>query len=189
MIQILICAGDSSLICYGDSGAHIKVMDWRKGILRKLPNHVENIGFTDCVQHSGDILAASYYDIDTGSGGINIFNDNKDEDPEYLVSLTDEETSRVLSLDIQSDPEGNILMISGGRELKMWKRCLDTNNRGEDDVVVRARVGHMFTDGGLTTGASESEMSEDEMISSFNEANNRTAVLEKKSGFCNCSLM
>ena len=112
-----------------------------------------------------------------------------DEDPEYLVSLTDEETSRVLSLDIQSDPEGNILMISGGRELKMWKRCLDTNNRGEDDVVVRGRVGHMFTDGGLTTGASESEMSEDEMISSFNEANNRTAVLEKKSGFCNCSLM
>ena len=166
-------------------------MDWRAGLLRKVPNHVENIGFTDCVKHSGDVLAASYYDIDTGSGGINIYNHNKDEDPEYSVSVTDEETSRILSLDIQNDPEGRILMITGGRELKMWKKILDANNRHEEDVVVRARVSHMFSDGagGLSTGASESEMSEDEMISSVNEANNRTAVLEKKTGFCNCSLM
>ena len=164
-------------------------MDWRKGNLRKVPNHVENIGFTDCVKHSGDVLAASYYDIDTGSGGINIYNNNKDQDPEYSVSVTDEETSRILSLDIQNDPEGRILLMTGGRELKMWKKILDINNRQEEDVIVRARVCHMFTDGGLSTGASESEMSEDEMISSVNEANNRTAVLEKKSGFCNCSLM
>ena len=82
-------------------------------------------------------------------------------------------------------------MITGGRELKMWKKTLDTNNRHVEDVIVRARVCHMFTDGagGVSTGASESEMSEDEMISSVHEASNRTAVLEKKSGFCNCSLM
>jgi hypothetical protein len=56
----------SDLLYYGDDGCNIKAIDWRKGRLRKIANHAEDIGFTDAVAAAGDLLVASTYDIDTG---------------------------------------------------------------------------------------------------------------------------
>ena len=56
----------SDSLYYGDDGCNIKAIDWRKGRLRKIANHTEDIGFTDAVAVAGNLLVASTYDIDTG---------------------------------------------------------------------------------------------------------------------------
>ena len=131
-------------------------------------------------------MAASSYDIDTGCGGVNLL--CRDISPEaatdlrYVVSLADGETGRILSLGVRRD-EAGLVIITGGRELKIWR--LEAGNRGED--VVAGRVLRMFplTDGG--SAASESDLTEDEEDASTLASSAMSG--DKKTGFCNCSLM
>ena len=59
------CAG-SGLVVYGDHGTNLKAEDWRAGRRRKVANHLQDLGFTDAMAGEGEVLAASYYDIDAG---------------------------------------------------------------------------------------------------------------------------
>ncbi len=86
------------LVAYGDSGCNVKVLDWKCGLLHKLPNHVGDVGFTDCLRLAGDksVLLASSYDIDTGLGHTNVFKVVAGQTvPSYLCSWSDEETGRI----------------------------------------------------------------------------------------------
>ena len=51
---------------YGDHGTNLKAEDWRAGRRRKVANHLQDLGFTDAMAGEGEVLAASYYDIDAG---------------------------------------------------------------------------------------------------------------------------
>merc|ERR1712004_955830 len=92
----------SSNLHYGDTGSCIKTLDWKRGIESKIPNHSEDIGFTDCVTGSGDLVVTSSYDIDTGCGGVNIrcrdISPEAATDLSYVVSLGDGDTGRIVSL-------------------------------------------------------------------------------------------
>ena len=183
-IFVLVC---SSILYYGDSGSSIKTLDWKRGIDRKIPNHTDNIGFTDCVTGSDDLIATSSYDIDTGCGGVNLWcrdiSPEANTDLSYVVSLGDGDTGRIVSLCIRRDE----VIVTGGRELKIWTRVGATDH---SEHVVSGKVVRMFpqTDGG-STGASESELSDEEEAAS-SQANSESLISrEKKTGFCNCSLM
>nr|XP_053640720.1 F-box/WD repeat-containing protein sel-10-like [Cherax quadricarinatus] len=56
----------------GDSGPNIKVVDWKKGHVSRLVNHLGDIGMTDSLAVSADgyLLAASYL-VDSGCSSIN----------------------------------------------------------------------------------------------------------------------
>lgn len=180
-------SGSSSNLYYGDSGSCLKTLDWRRGLERTIPNHTENIGFTDCVAGSGDLLATSNYDIDTGCGGVNIWcpdiSPEAATDLSYVVSLGDGDTGRIVSLGMRRDE----VILTGGRELKIWTR-VEAGNTSED--VVAGNLLRMFpqTDGG-STGASESELSDEEEAASVQSGNQSVLRRGKNSGFCNCSLM
>ena len=134
-------------------------------------------------------MATSSYDIDTGCGGVNIW--CRDISPEaatdlsYVVSLGDGDTGRIVSLGIWNDE----VIVTGGRELKIWTR-VETSNTRED--IVPGRIVRMFprprTDGG-STEASESDLSDEEDAASTQASNQSAMTREKKTGFCNCSLM
>ena len=184
--MIYTILGSSSNVYYGDSGSCLKTLDWRRGLERNIPNHTENIGFTDCVTGSGDLLATSNYDIDTGCGGVNIWcpdiSPEAATDLSYVVSLGDGDTGRIVSLGMRRDE----VIITGGRELKIWTR-VEAGNTSED--VVAGNLLRMFpqTDGG-STGASESELSDEEEAACV-QSGNQVLRRGKSSGFCNCSLM
>ena len=134
-------------------------------------------------------MVTSSYDIDTGCGGVNIW--CRDISPEaatdlsYVVSLGDGDTGRIVSLGIRNDE----VIVTGGRELKIWTRA-EAGNASED--IVPGRIVRMFprpkTDGG-STGASESDLSDEEDAASPQASNQSAMIREKKTGFCNCSLM
>ncbi|XP_069114391.1 uncharacterized WD repeat-containing protein all2124-like isoform X2 [Argopecten irradians] len=58
-------------VYYGDEGTNIKVVDWKKGEVSKLMNHLEEFGMTDSLCCHGDTLLSSSYNLDTGRGSIN----------------------------------------------------------------------------------------------------------------------
>ena len=162
------------------------MLDWKQGAIRKLCNHVENLGFTDSVVQSGDVLLATCYDLDTGAGAVNVWT-TSESGAEYVTTLQDDDTSRILSLDVfrGEQDEEKMMIVTGGRELKLWSRGGHVGGDvGESEYEVVSRSVTLFSDDG---GLSESELSEEEMISSVQEAN--TVLPEKNSGFCNCSIM
>ena len=182
---------ESSEVYYGDSGAFIKSLDWKKGNVDRIPNHSQNIGFTDSVTKLGELLVSSYYDIDTGCGGLNLWSvESRDERPVYIATIQDEDTSRILSIAAAKTEADSTLIATGGRELKLWRQMTSATVSDNDDVIVRCHNMTMFSlaTGDSGSGMSESELSEDEMISSIHESS-RTLVPDKKSGFCNCNLM
>jgi len=176
--------GNSPKIFIGDSGAHIKELEWKKGILRKLPNHVSNIGFTDCVHQLKNILVASSYNIDTGCGSLNLFS-HAAQDTCYIATVSDEDTSRILSLAVSCQDDGGLLMVSGGREVKVWRQLAD--GISGDARVRTCNFPRVIDSAGSGT---ESDLSDDEVFPDSSRPSSSTLPsMEKKSGFCNCTVM
>ena len=168
-----------------DSGSCLKVLNWKTGRLSKVPNHEEDFGFTDCLCETGDLLVVSSYDLDTGCGGLNLLHRDLQhgQDLTYLASLSDQDTSRVLSVSARQD-EGEVKILTAGQEVKLWSR-LGPDSRGQEDVLkatARSLVGSQTL--------SDSELSEDEIEgSSTNQTVPGAPFNDKTAGFCNCSLM
>ena len=55
------------MIYFGDHGCNLKLLDWRANRVTKAGNHLQDLGFTDALSRHGRLLAATTYDIDTGS--------------------------------------------------------------------------------------------------------------------------
>ncbi|XP_075248486.1 uncharacterized protein LOC142341434 isoform X2 [Convolutriloba macropyga] len=72
-IRAMVVDFDDQLIFVGDDGPNIKIVDWRNGFVHKLKNHDSAFGYTECLQLSAKFLFAAAYDIDTGTGSINVF--------------------------------------------------------------------------------------------------------------------
>ncbi|XP_071532917.1 uncharacterized protein [Panulirus ornatus] len=100
--------------CYlGDSGPNVKILDWRKGHVSRLVNHVGDIGMTDSLAISSDgcLLAASYF-VDSGCPSINVRDVSGDR---YICTLIDKDEGRFLTM---STSPG--IIVTGGHLLKVW---------------------------------------------------------------------
>merc|ERR1711976_337187 len=88
-------------------------------------------------------MFATSYDLDSGSGGVNMFIlPPESSEPSYVASLTDNDTSRIMCLDLIY-LDDDILMVTGGRDLKMWRQTRDgsTGIRSRDGSTgIRSRV-------------------------------------------------
>ncbi|XP_069938103.1 uncharacterized protein [Cherax quadricarinatus] len=97
----------------GDSGPNIKVVDWKKGHVSRLVNHLGDIGMTDSLAVSADgyLLAASYL-VDSGCSSINI---REAASFKYICSLIDNNEGRYLAMSTSSG-----VIVTGGHLLKVW---------------------------------------------------------------------
>ncbi|KAK7093335.1 hypothetical protein V1264_007110 [Littorina saxatilis] len=119
MIRSLAAAGHTVVL--GDDAINIKLLDWKKGVVSKLVNHVSEFASTDAVCLWDDLLFSSSYDLDHGTGYINV---RAFSSREYLATLDDEEmegTDRIVCLACTRLPSGNTVIISGGPQLKLWE--------------------------------------------------------------------
>jgi len=193
-----ITIGASDSLYYGDDGCNIKAIDWRKGRLRKIANHTEDIGFTDAVAVAGNLLVASTYDIDTGQGGLNLFYELPDGGPlpKYVATLMDGDTSRISSLRAKIS-NGSLTVISCGQEVKLWRQEMTKGQKSKDgSTSVRGCV--LTLDKGLVLDSgSDGELdsdSEDGVRSisvgtGVGVGNNAVPYDSKSTGFCNCTVM
>ena len=111
-LSVLFVA-ETSQVHYGDSGAFIKSLDWKKGNVDRVPNHSQNIGFTDSLAKLGPLLVASYYDIDTGCGGLNLWTrDGHDASLVYIGTVQDEDTSRILTIAAAKTQDDSSLIVT-----------------------------------------------------------------------------
>lgn len=120
-----------SKIYFGDDGQNVKVLDWREGKVHKMRNHKEgnDFGFVDAiiVIAPSNYLVCSGYNLDFGSGYLNIFSV---DDEKYLATLTDDEVSRIFAVACGTTSEGGTRLITGGSELKVW----DTVSKGTKPI-------------------------------------------------------
>ena len=162
----------------------MKLLEWKTGNLRKIPNHQNDSGLTDCLSLTEDLLVVSGYDLDTGSAALNLlYRDPELGDLSYLASLSDGEASRVISLSARLD-RGALLIISGGHRVKIWSSLAESGQDQEN--VIRAQTRTLVCSQTL----SDSELSEDEApVGSEDSTRTRNKLNDKSSGFCNCNLM
>ncbi|GFN74285.1 pre-mRNA-splicing factor prp46-like isoform x1 [Plakobranchus ocellatus] len=121
-------------LLFGDDSRNLKLLDWRKGQIKKFPNHTTDFSSTDAVScHDGLILSSSY-DLDEGLGYVNV---RQGKELTYQASLDDGETERIMTLDFCLGPGGSIVAVTGGVDLKLW---------------------HIFPASGSQTGSSDDEV-------------------------------
>ncbi|XP_064642282.1 F-box/WD repeat-containing protein 11-like isoform X2 [Lineus longissimus] len=121
-------------IYYGDEGFNIKVLEWKKGFVTKIRNHVCEFGITDCLQLINPLLVASGFDLDNAYGFLSVYTSTTHE---YLGTLNDEDTSRILCMSCTKMRHGNRLRwVTGGDELKVWDQLsLSVATSSQEDVV------------------------------------------------------
>ncbi|XP_041480023.1 pre-mRNA-splicing factor PRP46-like [Lytechinus variegatus] len=148
-------------IYYGDEGTNIKILDWKRGSVRKLRNHVGEFGSTYSMLLTDDITMFSSYDLDNGVGAINVFSA---PDNHYLATLCDPETSQIESISCLDQSNPSMCFVTAGQELRIW-RALPINHRSSAGAI------SVTFDPALTIPAddsddesSESELSGDDVI-------------------------
>merc|ERR1712051_644997 len=110
-------------------------IDWRQGKLHKVPNHTENVGFTDCLTSAGDLLISSNFDIDTGLGGVNLFLSGVEGAVKYLATLSDLDTGRISHVSVGRSDSSKIALVTAGQELKLWTlKTAGTKRASSTDV-------------------------------------------------------
>ncbi|CAL1541025.1 unnamed protein product [Lymnaea stagnalis] len=105
-------------ILYGDDSSNIKVLDWKRGAVTKLANHVSYFSSTDAIRCHGDFILASGYDLDEGLGFVNV---RSSQTLNYLATIDDNNTERIICLDFSVLSENSMLVVTGGMELKAWR--------------------------------------------------------------------
>ncbi|CAG5136765.1 unnamed protein product, partial [Candidula unifasciata] len=108
----------SDLLLFGDDARNIKILDWKKGQVRKLANHTDSFTFTDALCCHGDLLLSSSYDLDDAVGYINI---RSSKTLEYLATLEHIDTERIVCLDYGYLSADRLFVVSGGMELLLWE--------------------------------------------------------------------
>ncbi|XP_067658927.1 WD repeat-containing protein 5-like [Haliotis asinina] len=106
------------MVFYGDDAINIKLLEWKRGIVKKIPNHTDEFASTDAICCFEDLLIASSYDLDNGLGYINI---RSLPHGDYLATLDDEDTERIICLGCARTKSGNLVLVTGGLQLKVWE--------------------------------------------------------------------
>ncbi len=158
---------DASLVAFGDAGSNLKVLDWKRGLLHKVPNHTSDMGFTDSIRTVGDsLLLASSYHLDSGRGSINLFKLQSSESgllPEYLCSWSDDRAGRILSLAASFSDGDGLSVVTVGKEVTRW-RAVNRENR-DDEASSRALFSPTvlpLSNAAVDSGSSDEENEEDE---------------------------
>ncbi|KAK3104936.1 hypothetical protein FSP39_013481 [Pinctada imbricata] len=162
---------NDELIYYGDDGINIKVLNWKTGKVRKLPNHCEDFGVTDCIVRHNQCLLSSAYSLDSGLGYVNI---REFIGEKYLTSLNDTDTERVISLCCTMAPDGALIVVTAGMQLKVWTE-VNNNQRHKDYYHVKANYNVKLNIQALDSDVEsdfESSQSDDEN-DSFNQSDKR----------------
>ncbi|KAJ8392923.1 hypothetical protein AAFF_G00071270 [Aldrovandia affinis] len=116
-----------------DGKASLKILNWRTGCVSRLANHSNIAGVTDCVSQTTGILIASCFDLATGDSTLNLFSLPQCK---YLVSLTCQESPRILCFAMWLTASGGHRWVTGGRALMVWEQ-LPSNSKKRGDVTVR----------------------------------------------------
>ncbi|XP_060586643.1 uncharacterized protein LOC132742294 [Ruditapes philippinarum] len=127
----------TSHIFYGDDGVNLKILTWKKGLVKKLPNHKEEFGMTDAICCHGNLMMTSAYDLDNGNGYINVFDISAE--PSYIATLDCSNTRRILDICCYRDINGNLSIVTAGIDLLVWKQVSDGS---EDEDTVRTQFIH-----------------------------------------------
>lgn len=106
-------------LLFGDDSRNLKLLDWRNGKVRKFPNHISDFSSTDALSCHDDYVITSSYDLDDGLGYINAWQ-LQSGGMTYQATLDDHETEKIMCLEFALRPKGNLLIVSGGVDLKMW---------------------------------------------------------------------
>jgi len=186
-VQIL----ENGWIYYGDDGSNIKAIDWRNGKLYKVSNHTENIGFTNSLTASGDLLISSNHDIDTGLGGVNLFHSGTEGVVKYLATLSDLDTGRISHVSVGRTDQSNIALVTAGQELKLWTMKL-AGAKKEGSNSVRSCVLTLSQSIVQDSGTEEEEDDEESDYVGARTAQNAAGQplrIKPGTGFCNCIIM
>ena len=178
-------------VAYGDSGHNIKVLSWKKGLLFKVPNHVNDVGFTDCLSIvDSDHLLASSFDVDHGIGHVNLFRildvpagESSATVPlVYECSWIDDYTGRIFGLSASAAPReekdgakklcSDLVFVTGGREAKVWRTSADkkvSNSEDQDCILVKSVVLPLVQGETVDSGSSGEDSDSDECSTSGSE--------------------
>lgn len=186
-VQIL----DNGWIYYGDDGSNIKAIDWRNGKLYKVANHTENVGFTDSLTASGDLLISSNFDIDTGLGGVNLFLSGAEGVVKYLATLSDLDTGRISHVSVGRTDQSAIALVTAGQELKLWTLKVsgakkDCSNSVRSCVLTLSKS--LVQDSGSEEEEDDEESIHDGVRTVIN-ASGQPLRTKSGNGFCNCIIM
>lgn len=118
------------LIYFGDDGMNIKVLDWKKGIVKKLANHRAGLGSTDALFHHDKFIYSSGYDLDNAASYINV----RGSDNMYVGTFDDDDTSKILSVAVACHTKKDLVIVTGGWELKMWKQ-IDNVDEDQQELI------------------------------------------------------
>ncbi|XP_064611790.1 WD repeat-containing protein wdr-5.1-like [Liolophura sinensis] len=121
-------------VFYGDDRENLKVLDWKTGTVSKLRNNLSEFGFTDAVCAEADILLTSAYDLDNGLAFLNVR--SLAQQGEYLATLSDDDTGRILCLAGHQGANHHLMIVSGGVEVKTWTM---TPRKGMEEDLVPTR--------------------------------------------------
>ncbi|KAK7478167.1 hypothetical protein BaRGS_00030614, partial [Batillaria attramentaria] len=105
-------------IIYGEDAVNLKLLDWRTGLVRKLANHTTGFAYTDALCLYDNLLFSTSYDLDKGTGYVNV---RQWPSGEYLASLNDEFTERILCIGCTQLSSGNLLVVCGGTQLMSYE--------------------------------------------------------------------
>ena len=106
----------------------------------------------------------------------------KDENPFYVCSWSDEDTTRIFSLDFEISSEGDtsdVTLITAGKEIKAWQSIKD-DLPNEDALLIRPSILALYSNSAVDSGSSSSdsdtaELSEDSGLRR-NRVNNDTGT-------------
>lgn len=111
-----LCSKDGNIFM-GDEGLNLKVLNWKRGQIHQIKNHLSKYGCTDTVHSHRELLVCSSYNLDTGSGSVNV---RLLPEGEYVCSLP-EIFSRILCLAItDGDEVCDYRLATGGLRLFVW---------------------------------------------------------------------
>jgi len=182
---------ENGWIYYGDDGSNIKAIDWKNEKLYKVANHTENVGFTDSLTASGNLLISSNFDIDTGLGGVNLFLSGTEGVVKYLATLSDLDTGRISHVSVGRTDQNAIALVTAGQELKLWTLKV-SGAKKEGSNSVRSRVltlsQSLVQDSG-TEEEEEDEESDHVGVRTAQNASGQPIRIKPGTGFCNCIIM
>jgi WD40 repeat protein len=118
-------------IYWGDDRSNIKALNWTNSTMHKLNNHTTEFGCTDCLNIVNNLLISAGYDIDNGLGYINL---RSLPEERYLGSLFDDSTSRILCMTSSAETCGNVVIATGGSQLKVWSHATGRQVTGDGDI-------------------------------------------------------
>lgn len=117
-------------VFYGDDGPNVKAFNWKTGEIMKFRNHTCEWGSSDSIVCTGQELISSSYNLDEAKGHMNV---RLFPSGQYVCSLNDGQTGRIYSLAHTMNGDGNLRLVTGGLELKIWD-ILQAPHCGRRDV-------------------------------------------------------